>query len=99
MFQKTKTEIPVAQKAQRLISSSSLFAIDIAVDSSIVNWDAITFLNPFSFNTLAILNAYNPFLTPRSEEVAIAAIAPPPAPIIPTTANCEAPEKSPKLRT
>ena len=57
MFQKTKTEIPVAQKAQRLISSSSLFETDIAVDSSIVNCDAITFLNPFSFNTLAILNA------------------------------------------
>ena len=99
MFQKTKTDIPVAQNAHLLISSSSLLAMDIAVDSSIVICDAKTFLIPLSFKTRARLKAYRPFLTPKREEVATAATALPPAAIIPITANCDAPEKSPRLKT
>ena len=47
----------------------------------------MTFLKPETRNNGAMRSAYNIFLTPRSEAVAIPAIAVPPAPMTPTTAN------------
>ena len=40
-----------------------------------------------------MITPYSPLRTPSREAVAIALIGFPPAPITPTTANCEAPEK------
>ena len=39
-----------------------------------------------------MITPYRAFRTPKSDAVAIALIADPPAPMTPMTANCEAPE-------
>jgi len=53
-------------------------------------------LIPVTFKIGASCKPYNAFLNPSKVAVAIALSAEPPAPIIPTTANCDAPEKSSK---
>ena len=53
----------------------------------------MTLFTPRTLRIGAIRNPYKPFRIPRRDAVAIPEIALPPAPITPTIANCDAPEK------
>jgi len=83
----------VYQKPLR-ISSSLFCASATPVDSSIVRWAPRNLRHPCSLRIGARRSPYRPFRVPSRVEVAIALIGVPPAAITPTTANCEAPEKS-----
>jgi len=56
-------------------------------------WAATNLFNPRTLSMGAISTPYKPFRIPSNEAVVMPLIAPPPAPITPITANCDAPEK------
>ena len=89
-FQHTKTARPVAQNPSRPARGSSR-AVAIAVLSSITRCAAPTRRSPLTRRSGASRTPYSAFLVPRSTAVATPALAAPPVPTTPTSANCDAP--------
>src|SRR5258708_25651159 len=90
VFQNANSNIPVAQNANLLRLASSR-AIAIAVVSSITNWAARARRRPRTSRSEARRRPYRALREPSRAAAAVPAHTPPPAPITPTRANCDAP--------